>query len=85
MFNSNTITATIKIEDEYAVNYVYEWFGKDARIYKKNNEIFANVKVNELAIIYWCLQYGENVELISPIETRNEIKEIVQEMNKKYK
>lgn len=85
MFNSNTITATIKIEEEYAVNYVYEWFGKDARIYSKDGHIMANVRVNELAIIYWCLQYGENVELISPIETRNKIKEIVADMNKKYK
>ena len=45
----------------------------------------ASVRVNELAIIYWCLQYGESVELVSPIETRNKIKEIVEGMNNKYK
>lgn len=85
MFSTNTITATIKIEDEYAVNYIYDWFGKDARVYSQNGDILANVRVNESAIIYWCLQYGENVELVSPIETRNKIKEIVNKMNKKYK
>jgi predicted DNA-binding transcriptional regulator YafY len=85
MFSSNTITATIKIEDEYAVNYIYDWFGKDARIYSQDDSIMASVRVNELAIIYWCLQYGENVELVSPIETRNKIKEIIKDMNNKYK
>jgi predicted DNA-binding transcriptional regulator YafY len=84
MFSTNTITATIKIEDEYAVNYVYDWFGKDARVYSQDGVIMASVRVNELAIIYWCLQYGESVELVSPVETRNKIKEIVSQMNKKY-
>jgi len=85
MFSCDTITATIKIESEYAVNYVYEWFGKDARIYSQNGEIFASVRVNEHAIIYWCLQYGECVELISPVNTRNKIKEIIDKMKNKYK
>ena len=84
MFSNKTVTATIKIESEYAVNYVIDWFGKDSRLYKQNDDIMASVKVNELALIYWCLQYGESVELISPIETRNKIKEIIQDMNKKY-
>jgi predicted DNA-binding transcriptional regulator YafY len=85
MFNANTVTATIKIENEYAVNYVYDWFGKDVRVYSQGGDVLATVRVNELAVIYWCLQYGESVELISPIETRNKIKEIVKEMNVKYK
>lgn len=84
MFNSNTITATIKIEDEYAVNYIYEWFGKSATLYKENDSIMAKVQVNELALIYWCLQYGETVELVSPISTREKLKEIVDSMHKKY-
>jgi len=84
MFNNQTITATIKITDEYAVNAVVEWFGKSARLYKQDGDIFASIQVNEQAIIYWCLQYGENVELISPASTRERIKEIVAGMNKKY-
>ena len=52
---------------------------------KNEGIIMAKVKVNELALIYWCLQYGESVELITPISTRNEIKEIVNTMYNKYK
>lgn len=86
MFDNKTVTATIKVEDEYAVNYVVDWFGKDVRLYKnQDNEIMASIKVNEQALIYWCLQYGESFELISPIETRQKIKEIVEKMNNKYK
>lgn len=83
-FNNNTVTATLKIEDEYAVNYVIEWFGKDVRIFKKDDSLFATVKVNEQSLIYWCLQYGENIELVSPKETRDKLKTIVESMLRKY-
>lgn len=85
IFNNNTITATLKIEDEYAVSYVLEWFGKDVRLYKKDNDLFATFKVNEQSLIYWCLQYGESVALVSPAETREKIKTIVDKMYNKYK
>lgn len=85
MFNTETVTAKIKIHNPYSVNYVLEWFGKDTNIYKENNEIFATIKANETSLIYWCLQYGESVELVSPTSTRKEIKEIVEEMGKRYK
>lgn len=85
LFSNKTVSATIKIEDDYAVNYVLEWFGKNAKLYKKNGTVFADIKSNELALIYWCMQYGENIELITPLSTREKIKEIVDEMYKKYK
>jgi len=84
MFNNKTITAKIKIENEYAVNYVVDWFGKEARIFQQGEDIVATIKVNEQAIIYWCLQYGENIELLEPYETRQKIKEVVDNMSKKY-
>lgn len=85
MFNTETVTAKIKIHNPYSVNYVLEWFGKDTNIYKENDEIFATIKANETSLIYWCLQYGESVELVSPESTRKEIKEIVEEMGRRYK
>lgn len=85
MFNTNTISAKIKIHNPYAVNYVLEWFGKDTYISKEKDEIFATVRANETSLIYWCLQYGESVELVAPKSTRKEINEIVEEMWKRYK
>ena len=78
------MAATLKLAGENAVTYVVEWFGKEAKIYKKNDELYADVTTNEQALIYWCLQYGESVELVTPTKTREEIKKIIDAMQKKY-
>lgn len=84
MFGGKTINAKIQISIEYTISNVFEWFGSNVKVYKKDNKIFADIKANELSILYWCLQYGENVELLEPKETRTKIKEIVDIMKKKY-
>ena len=85
MFSDEPIRAVVKVEDEHAVDVIEDWFGTNARLYLQNNEMFAEIRVSELSLIYWCLQYGESVELISPESTRKKIKDIVDEMAKKYK
>ena len=85
MFATKTINATVKIHREEAANYVEEWFGKNARFYEKDNKIYADIIANESSLIYWCLQYGEDIELLSPKDTRGKIKEIVKQINKRYK
>mgnify|MGYP000224842975 FL=1 len=85
MFATKTINATVKIHREEAANYVEEWFGKNASLYEKENSIFADITANETSLIYWCLQYGEDIELLSPKDTRDKIKEIVKQINKRYK
>lgn len=73
MFHNKTVDATLKILKEYACEYVVEWFGQNARFYKKGGQLYADIKANEQAIIYWCLQYGETIELVSPKQTRENI------------
>ena len=85
MFSTNSIKATVKIYNESATAYVEEWFGKNASLYEKENSIFADITANETSLIYWCLQYGEDIELLSPKDTREKIKEIVKQINKRYK
>ena len=84
MFATKTINATVKIHREEAANYVEEWFGKNASLYEKENSIFADITANETSLIYWCLQYGEDIELLFPKDTRDKIKEIVKQINKRY-
>lgn len=83
-FGDKTVYATIKLTDDNSITYVMEWFGKNAKIYKKNNTTYADIVSSEKALVYWCLQYGESVELMIPSETRNKIKEIVAKIQKKY-
>ena len=84
MFHNKTVNATIKFTDEYAAEYVFEWFGKNAHFYTKDNEFFANISANEQALIYWCLQYCDSVELVSPADTRNLVKEKSKLIYKRY-
>ena len=84
MFSNETIKATIHIDNEYTVNYVVDWFSKNAKVYLKDNKIYADIKANEQALIYWCLQYGESVELLEPLSLREKIKNIVSSMKEKY-
>ena len=84
MMSATQVTGTIKIYNEYTVSYVLDWFGDNAKIYTKDNEIYADIKAGEDTLIYWCLQYGETVELIEPKETREKIKTIIEQMNKRY-
>lgn len=85
MFHNNTVNATIKIANEYAAEYVYEWFGKNARFYTRENTIYADISANEQALIYWCLQYGETIELLNPIAMRKTLKDITSKLSEKYK
>lgn len=85
MFHNKTVDAKLKILSEYSAEYVAEWFGKNARFYMKDSILYADVKVNEQALIYWCLQYGETIELISPNETRDEVIKRIDTMKNNYK
>ena len=84
MVSGKTVDAKIKIFDERKVNDFVDWFGKDVCFSKQDDAIISSIRVNEEALIYWALQYGEHVEILLPEETRHKIKERIEEMNKKY-
>lgn len=56
------------------------------RMIKKlfNGMIFATLKVNELALLYWAMQYGEVVEIVAPEETRQKYKDMLNKIIAKY-
>ncbi len=84
MFGGQSVNATLLIDSQYTVSYVEEWFDDNTRIYKKDNKIYADIVANETALIYWCLQYGEGVELVSPSTTREKTKQAVTRIYNKY-
>lgn len=84
MFHNKTVSATLKIENEYSSEYIMEWFGKNAKFYEKDNVIYTDVTANEQALIYWCLQYGDTIELLTPSETREAIKKKIETLSKRY-
>jgi len=46
--------------------------------------VYAELKVNEQALIYWALQYGDEVEIVSPLTTREKLKKKLKEIMEKY-
>ena len=54
MFTTNSVNATIKIYDDWATAYVEEWFGKNAKFYEKDNEVYCTVKGSlEVVLGFW--------------------------------
>ncbi len=84
MLAGKSVNAKIKIDNEERINDVISWFGNSARIYREKNELFVDLKVNEDALIFWALQYGESVEVVAPQESREKMKNIIKGMLKKY-
>ena len=84
MVSGKTIDAKVKIDNENKVNDFVDWFGKDVFLTKENDSVVARLKVNEEALVYWSLQYGEHVEILEPAETRQKIKNTLESILKKY-
>lgn len=85
MMAGKTIHARVKIETQEKVNDFIDWFGKDVQFFKSGDKIEAMLKVNEDALVYWALQYGEHVEILEPESAREKIKKSLAKMLEKYK
>ena len=84
MFSGETKDFKLKLSNEKMINEIVDWFGKDITIKDENDTLFVKLKTNENAIIYWALQYGENVEIVEPLSAREKIKQMISAMMKKY-
>jgi predicted DNA-binding transcriptional regulator YafY len=85
MMAGKTINARVKIDTQEKVNDFIDWFGKDVQFFKSGDKIEALLKVNEDALVYWALQYGEHVEILEPESAREKIKKTLAKMLDKYK
>ncbi len=84
MFGDKNVNAVVKIAHEWNIDIVVEWFGDDVQLEEKDGEFFAKINVNQSSLIVWALQYAESIEIISPVETRERMKEILENTYKKY-
>ena len=62
-----------------------DWFGRDMKILEENDgTILVRVICNRTAIKFWALQYGPYVEVVEPADLREELRDDIKEMAKKY-
>ncbi len=84
LLDGDVITASIKIEDDNAIQYVCDWFGKNAWIHKRNGNQYATITCNENALFYWYMQYSESITIISPQSLIKRVKAEAERIIKKY-
>ena len=84
MFGGNIIEAKIEVLSDAAVTYVYDWFGSNARLKKENDKLYAYIRTDDRAFIYWALQYIELCIVIEPKDVRDKIINILNNSIKNY-
>lgn len=80
----DVINATIEIENPEHIVFIKDWFGKNARLYKKEGKILADIKSNESALFYWYMQYSETMRIVSPQSLIERVKKEAERIVKKY-
>ncbi len=68
------------------VDEIIDWFGYDVVFAPRDDgKITATFTASECAMEYWCMQYGNYVEVLSPVSLRNTITYNLKETLKKYR
>ncbi|MBQ9377414.1 MAG: WYL domain-containing transcriptional regulator [Schwartzia sp.] len=84
MFSGESVTVKL-MADTYLMDDLVDWFGRDFHVrVADNGKMAVTLKCNESAMKYWALQYGECVEILSPVSLRESIAEIVRGMYGTY-
>ena len=70
-----------------ATDALADWFGNGVILLDKDEEqgtMTVQVRCNLKAMFYWALQYGTFVEVLEPVGLRDDIKNTIHDMAKKY-
>ncbi|MGI6264098.1 MAG: helix-turn-helix transcriptional regulator [Acutalibacteraceae bacterium] len=74
------------IAEEFVVDQIIDWFGKDIRIRKcGEKQLKVSVKVSPMAMEHWAMQYAGLVTVISPKPLAETIKTRLLDAAEKYK
>ncbi len=73
MFSGESVYAKLKIKNKYIGDFI-DWFGRDYKVTDQSEDyIIVRIKVNENAMYYWALQYGDKVQILAPEALRQRI------------
>lgn len=86
MYGGNLEKVTLNFP-EYLIGAIVDRFGKDIKIHKLSNGIYeVNVEVMcSNHFLGWVFSLGADVEIIEPIEVRNQYFKEIKRLMKKYK
>lgn len=83
MFSDKPVEVTF-LTEEWMIDQVIDWFGKDIQIQKHEDKILITLKTSPEAMEYWAMQYANYIEVITPKKLRNKIKDNLKNALKKY-
>ena len=65
------------IAEKSIIDQIFEWFGKDVKVFKSDdeNKVRVHVKASPNAMLHWAMQYIDNLEVTAPERLRSRIKE----------
>ena len=66
LLDGDAVSATLRIDKPYGIQYLRDWFGEMAKIYLEGNQAYAKLRCNENALFFWVLQYGDEFTLTEP-------------------
>ena len=75
------------LADAGIVDQIIDWFGTDIRIQKTDNDqkVMITLTASPSAMFHWAMQYSECVEVVYPIQLRENILNALQQAISKYK
>jgi len=69
----------------WMVDDIIDWFGMRFKVKRISSErIEVTIEAAPKAMLFWLMQYGENVELLSPLALREELKSTLEKITGKY-
>ena len=84
LFSEEVITAKIQILETYAIQYLYDYFGSDVRVFKEDDKLYTRIKSSAYALYFWILQYGEAIKVVEPDDLIKRLKEHYEKEIAKY-
>lgn len=84
LFGGSVIEATIKLNGEYAIQYIKDWFGDSAKLRVEGDSLLASIKCDENALYYWALQYCDHISILEPASLRDKLRGAAKKMMEEY-
>ena len=82
MYSSEDSTVTFRIVKPM-ISDIIDMFGKDVRFFDETEEtVCVKAKVNETAMVQFAKSYAPDVEILEPLELREQVKD---ELRKGYR
>ena len=83
-YNTEVITALVELASPGEIKDIMDWFGKNATMVTMGEHPQYEIRCDEQALIYWVMQYGDKVKVLSPASMIEKIKKILDKMQKDY-